>query len=393
MREKIYEAIEQAYPDMVEMRRYLHQHPEVSFKEFKTAAYIADFYEELQIPYEKNIGGNGVIATLVGGKPGKTVALRADFDALPIQDEKDVSYKSKTPGVMHACGHDGHTTTLLTLAKVVKEFQADLPGTIVFVHQHAEEFAPGGAKPILETGKLAHIDAIFGNHLWATDPLGTVHTRAGDLMAGADRFELTINGKGGHGGFPHEAKDALVIGAEIVTALQTIISRKVDPLKPAVLTVGKFTAGNTFNVIADAAEIVGTVRYFDKTVQTLISKEIKRIVEGICLANDVTYTLDYIKGYPPVINHQAEADIVLEARDCIKEIDVTDDTPFAPQMGGEDFSYYLQEKPGAFFFTGAQIAGQNYPHHHPMFDIDERALPIAAKMLITAYLLYQEKHN
>lgn len=387
----IYDQLDAHYDEMVAIRRHLHQHPEVSFHEYETARYIAAFYEQIDIPYETNIGGNGVIATLKGKLPGKTVALRADFDALPIQDEKDVAYKSQKAGVMHACGHDGHTATLLVLAKVMKQFQETLEGTIVFLHQHAEELAPGGAKPIIETGKLDHIDAVFGTHLWATTPLGKVETKAGPLMAGADRFELKLQGKGGHGAFPHEAKDAIVIGAEIITKLQTLVSRKVNPLRPAVVTVGRFEAGNTFNVIADTASLVGTVRYFDKEVQALIMEDMERMVNGVCLANDITYTLDYIPGYPPVINHEEEAEMVLEARKQIREIDLTDDLPLDPQMGGEDFAYYLQDKPGAFFFTGAQIEGSEYPHHHPMFDIDERALPIAAKMLISAYMAYQDK--
>src|SRR5699024_6302657 len=177
---------------------------------FETATYIANFYKNLGIPYETNVGGNGVIATLKGGKPGKTVALRADFDALPIQDEKNVPYKSTVPGVMHACGHDGHTATLLTLAKVMQSYQEDLEGTIVFVHQHAEESTPGGARPIVETGKLDHVDAVFGNHLWATTELGHIETRPGVFMAGTDRFEITVKGKGGHGAYPHEPKDAIV---------------------------------------------------------------------------------------------------------------------------------------------------------------------------------------
>lgn len=393
MLKDIYDSIDDHYAETVDIRRYLHQYPEVSFEEFKTAQYIADFYKKLDIPYEMNIGGNGVIATLQGALPGKTVALRADFDALPIQDEKSVPYKSTNPGVMHACGHDGHTASLLTLAKVMKEFQNELIGTIVFVHQHAEEFAPGGAKPIIETGKLDHVDAVFGNHLWATTPVGRVETRTGPLMAGADRIELIVQGKGGHGAFPHEAKDAIVIGAEIVTKLQSIVSRKVDPLKPAVITIGRFDAGTTFNVIADKATIIGTVRYFDKEVQQLIMTEIENVVKGISIANDVICKLDYITGYPPVINHEAETDILFAAREKIKEVDTSNETPFSPQMGGEDFAYYLQHKPGAFFFTGAKIEGQNYPHHHPMFDIDERSLPIAAKMLIGAYMLYQEKNK
>src|SRR5690625_4622272 len=233
---------------MVEMRRYLHQYPELSFKEYKTAQYIADFYQKLDIPFKTKVGGNGVVATLKGGKPGKTIALRADFDGLPIQDEKDVPYRSKNPGVMHACGHDGHTATLLTLAKVMKKFQADLPGTILFLHQHAEEQTPGGAISIMESGELDEVDAVFGNHLWSTTPLGTVETRSGVFMAGTDRFTIKIKGKGGHGAYPHETKDALVIGAELVTKLQQIVSRRLDPLETAVVTVGKFEAGSSFNI-------------------------------------------------------------------------------------------------------------------------------------------------
>src|SRR5690625_3454855 len=199
--QKIFESIDEHFDEMVNIRRYLHQYPEVSFEEYKTAQYIAEFYEKLKIPFEKNIGGNGVIATLKGGKPGKTIALRADFDALAIQDQKDVPYKSKNPGVMHACGHDGHTATLLILAKVMKEYQNDLAGTIVFLHQHAEEETPGGAISIVESGKLDHVDAVFGNHLWATTKLGTIETRKGVFMAGTDRFEITIKGQGGHGAY------------------------------------------------------------------------------------------------------------------------------------------------------------------------------------------------
>src|SRR5690625_1828432 len=192
----IIQSIDDSFQDMVDIRRYLHQYPEVSFQEYKTAKYIANFYEKLNIPYKKEVGGNGVVATLKGGKPGKTIALRADFDALPIQDEKDVPYKSKVDGVMHACGDDGHTASLLMVAKAVKAFQKDLPGTIVFLHQHAEEIAPGGAKPIVDSGALDRVDAVFGTHLWATVPLGELHTSKNTFMAGASRFEIIIQGQG-----------------------------------------------------------------------------------------------------------------------------------------------------------------------------------------------------
>lgn len=376
---------------MVEIRRHLHQNPELSFEEYETAKFIANYYSEIGIPFEANVGGNGVIATLKGGKPGKTVALRADFDALPIQDEKDVPYRSLVEGVMHACGHDGHTATLLSLAKVMKEFQDDLKGTIVFLHQHAEEYSPGGAKPIVESGVLDDVDAVFGTHLWAVTPLGEVETSKSEFMAGADRFEITIKGKGGHGASPHETKDAIVIGSEIVSQLQQIVSRRLDPLNTAVISIGSFQAGGAFNVIADQATLIGTARYFDVDVQEKIIEEIERIVSGICVSYDASYVFDYIKGYPPVINHEKEAATVLKACKSIKELQKISEVK--PVMGGEDFSYYLLNKPGAFFFTGAMKDGHAYPHHHPKFDIDERALPIAAKALISTYFIYQEEQD
>src|SRR5690625_3190796 len=350
MLKQIHQLIDYHYEEMVEIRRHLHQYPEVSFQEFKTAKYIAEFYEQLQIPYETNIGGNGIIATLKGANPGKTVALRADFDALPIHDEKDVPYKSKIPGVMHACGHDGHTATLLILAKVMKKFQKELSGTILFLHQHAEEYAPGGAKPIIETGKLDHIDAVFGNHLWATTPLGKVETRKGVLMAGADRFEITIQGKGGHGAYPQETNDAVLIGAEVVTQIQNILSGKIDPLKTAVINGGKFDAETTFNVNTDKASLIGTVRYPEIAVQEHIIRDMEQIIKGICLANNATYTFNYLKGYPPVVKHPDETELVLEASKEIKEINYA--IEIITQNSGVDFDYYLQDKPGAFFFTG-----------------------------------------
>ncbi|WP_276207827.1 M20 family metallopeptidase [Virgibacillus sp. YIM 98842] len=389
MLDNIFQAIDQHYDEMVEIRRYLHQYPELSFHETKTAAYIDDFYKELGIPYKTKVGGNGVVAKLEGGKPGKTIALRADFDGLPIQDEKDVPYKSKVDGVMHACGHDGHTATLLTLAKVMKGYKDKLPGTIIFLHQHAEEYAPGGAKPMIEAGAIEEADAVFGTHLWATTPVGTIETAKAEFMAGADRFEIKIQGKGGHGAYPHETNDAIVIGSQLVTQLQQIVSRRLDPLETAVVTVGRFEAGQAFNIIADSANIVGTVRYFNTEVQDKIIEEMEKILQGITSANDASYTLNYVKGYPPLINHKDEAEMVLEVCKNIKE--VNDTVEVKPVMGGEDFAYYMMEKPGTFFFTGAHKEGCDYPHHHPKFDIDERALPIAAKALIQAYIAYQEK--
>lgn len=279
----IHNLIDNLYPEMVEIRRYLHQYPELSFQETKTAQYIADYYKKLGIPFEMNVGGNGVIATLRGKKPGKTIALRADFDALPIQEENNISYKSKVDGVMHACGHDGHTASMLVLAKAMKSFQQNLPGTIVFLHQHAEEYAPGGAKPILESGKLDDVEAVLGSHLWATTPFGVLQTSKDVFMAGNDRFEITVQGQGGHGGYPQQTKDAIVIASQLVSNLQQISSRRIDPLDTVVLTIGIFESGSAFNIIADSAKLVGTVRYLNESVRETVMEEMEKIIKGTCV--------------------------------------------------------------------------------------------------------------
>lgn len=390
MIQSISRQIEQHFSEMVDIRRYLHKHPELSFKEFNTADYIANYYKNLNIPVETNIGGNGVIATLEGKLPGKTIALRADFDALPIQDEKDVAYKSQVPGAMHACGHDAHTATLLVLAKVMKEFQDKLQGTIIFLHQHAEELPPGGAISIVQSGALEQVDAIFGNHFWSTLPLGTIATKQDVFMAGADRFTITIRGKGGHGAYPEETKDAVVIGAEVVTALQTIISRNVSPIDTGVLTIGQFEAGTAFNIIADEASMQGTIRYLKQEVKETIKEELYRTIKGICIANDVAFDIEYEDGYPPLVNHPEETSIIFEVANNIDDVSQVKEAEV--QLAAEDFAYYLHDKKGSFFFTGAHKEGHDYPHHHPMFDLDERAMPIAAKVLINAYFNYQEKN-
>ncbi|GGJ80625.1 amidohydrolase [Anoxybacillus voinovskiensis] len=391
MIEKLYERLEAHYDEMVAIRRYLHQHPELSFQEYNTATYIANYYKALGIPVRERVGGNGVVAKIVGTRPGKTVALRADFDALPIQDEKDVPYKSTVPGVMHACGHDGHTATLLVLAKVLYDMKDELSGTIVLIHQHAEEYAPGGAIAMIEDGCLDGVDAIFGTHLWATEPTGTIQYRTGPIMAAADRFEITIQGAGGHGAQPHKTKDAIVVAAQLVLALQQIVSRRVNPLQPAVVSIGSFLADNAFNVIADTAKLVGTVRTFDETVRDEIAQEIGKITNGICLAADCSYEYTYTKGYPPVVNHVEETNFIVDIAKQLPEVTVVEETE--PHMGGEDFAYYLQNVKGSFFFTGAKAADitNPYPHHHPKFDFDEKAMLIAAKLLGTAALHYLKK--
>ncbi|MEB2490089.1 M20 family metallopeptidase [Peribacillus frigoritolerans] len=389
MIQRLHDLLDGSYEEMVSIRRYLHQHPELSFQETQTAAFIAEYYEKHGIEHRTNVGGNGVIAKVTGSKPGKTVALRADFDALPIQDEKEVHYKSSVPGVMHACGHDGHTATLLVLAKNLNELKDELEGEYIFIHQHAEEYAPGGAKPMIEAGCLDGVDVIFGTHLWATAPTGTVQYAYGPLMAAADRFEITIQGQGGHGAQPHKTRDAIVVGSQLVMALQQIVSRRLNPIDSAVITVGSFVADNAFNVIADKAKIIGTVRTFKEDVRSFISEEMERIVKGTCIAADCTYEYQYFQGYPAVIPHVEETKFLIESTESVKEVLITEEID--PDMTGEDFSYYLQNVKGTFFFTGARPKNEHtYPHHHPLFDIDEKAMLIAAKILGTAAVTY---HN
>lgn len=387
MKEKLFEKLTNSYEDMVVIRRYLHMNPELSFKEENTAKYIVDFYADLGVDVRSGVGGNGVVARIKGGRPGKTVALRADFDALPIQDEKDVPYKSTVPGVMHACGHDGHTATLLQLAKAIYEMQEELAGEYVFIHQHAEEYAPGGAKPMIEDGCLDGVDVIFGTHLWSLTDLGTIEYLTGPTMAAADRFDITVQGAGGHGAAPHQTKDAIAIGAQLVTNLQQIVSRRVNPTESAVLSVGSFVADNAFNVIADSAVIRGTVRTFNPEIRDLMEREMKRVVDGIALANDCEIDFVYSRGYPAVVNHKDETEFLQSVAEQIPGIAKVVETK--PQMGGEDFAYYLEKVPGTFFFTGARPENP-FPHHHPKFDIDENAMLIAAKVLGAAAFDFQD---
>lgn len=388
MVEQLFSRLEDYYEEMVSIRRHLHQHPELSFQEVNTANYIKSFYEELGIEVQGNVGGNGVVAKIYGAKPGKTIALRADFDALPIEEENDVPYKSLNPGVMHACGHDGHTATLLILAKALHELKSELEGTYVMIHQHAEEYAPGGAISMIADGCLEGVDVVFGTHLWASEPTGKIQFRKGPIMAAADRFEIHIQGQGGHGASPHETKDAIVIASQLVLNLQQIVSRRVNPVDSAVISVGSFVADNAFNVIADKAKLIGTVRTFNEDVRAFIEEEIERVVKGTCLAANCEYSYEFHRGYPAVVNHDEETEFFVECANNIPSVDTVEEAEL--QMGGEDFAYYLQHVKGTFFFTGAKPEGVSkaYPHHHPKFDIDEKAMLVAAKALGAAALNY-----
>lgn len=384
MLEKWYEEIEAMYEQMVEWRRYLHENPELSFQEINTSKMIGDLLESFGIEVRRNVGGNGIVGKIYGAKPGKTIALRADFDALPIQDEKNVAFKSKVPGVMHACGHDGHTATLLAVAKVLQNNAEELAGNVVLLHQHAEESPPGGAIAMIEDGCLEDVDVVYGAHLASGSDLGSVLYRIGPVSAASDAFELKIQGKGGHGASPHQTIDAVAVGVQIANQLKHIVSRRVNPQKPAVISIGSFHAGNAGNVISDTAELTGTVRTFDEDVRSLIIEEMEQLIKGVCKAFHATYEFNYTKGYPSTVNTADETNILEK---CLINT-LPESKPVIiekPGMGGEDFSYYLQNRPGCFFSVGARNEDIEaiYPHHHPKFTFDERAMLHTAKIFLS----------
>ncbi|RST74309.1 amidohydrolase [Siminovitchia acidinfaciens] len=382
MKEKLMGMLEARKEEMIQIRRYLHENPELSFKEEKTAQYILDFYKGKGVEIQSNVGnGHGIIVTIKGGKPGKTIALRADFDALPILEETDVPFKSKNEGVMHACGHDAHTAYLLILADCLIQLKSSLAGTIRIIHQHAEESPPGGAKSIVESGVLDDVDNIFGIHIFPTHPAGFVGYHSGYSLAGRSFFKLVIQGVGGHGSSPHLANDAIVAAAHFVTAVQTVISRRLNPFEHGVITIGSFDGKGTFNVIKDSVELEGDVRYMTVENQELIAKEVRRIAKGIEVEFDVQCDLSYTADYPPLYNDPKVTADVVAALESMDDPDIKEVGEYPMLSGSEDFAYYLEKIPGCFFFIGCKPKGVEtaYFNHHPKFDIDEDCLLVAAK--------------
>ncbi|WP_338472070.1 M20 family metallopeptidase [Niallia sp. XMNu-256] len=393
MKSKLIEMLESRKEEIIEIRRYLHENPELSFQEEKTAQYIADFYHGKDVEIQTNVGnGYGMVVTIKGEKPGKTIGLRADFDALPIFEETDVPFKSKNEGVMHACGHDGHTAYLLVLADCLIQLKSEVAGTIKIIHQHAEETPPGGAKSIMESGLLDDLDAIFGIHLFPFDSAGTIGYRSGYAMAGRTYFKLKIQGVGGHGSSPHSANDSIVAGAYFVTAVQTIISRRLNPFDVGVITIGSFDGKGTFNVIKDSVELEGDVRYMTVETQQLIEKEVRRIVKGIEEEFGVNCELTYTADYPPLYNDPEITLFVKSTLENTNDPDIKEIIEGPMLSGSEDFAYYLEKIPGCFFYIGCKPKGveKAYFNHHPKFDIDEDALLVAAKSVAQVVCSYSE---
>ncbi|BAH42700.1 MULTISPECIES: amidohydrolase [Brevibacillus] len=394
MEEKWFARLQEIYPELVTFRRDLHMYPELSFQEENTAKKVADKLASFGIEVQTGVGGMGVVGLLRGGKPGKTVALRADFDALPIHDEKEVPYKSRIPGVMHACGHDIHTSGLLGVAQVLSEFRDELPGNVVFLHQFAEELPPGGAKAMVEAGCLEGVDVVYGAHVASELPVGTVGIGHGYITAAADSFEIVLYGKGGHGAYPHTSVDPIVLGSQVVMNLQQIASRQVDPLKQVVLSVCSFVGGGeAFNVIPDQVRLKGTVRTYDEEVRVAVEQSLKRIVEASCQAVGATCEIMYQRGYPATWNDETETPLLAEeAKRIFGEERVL---KIPPGMGGEDFAYFAQERPATFFMVGGRNPEiqATYPHHHPKFDVDERSMIQTGQLFIAALLAYQARHQ
>lgn len=382
MKSKLMKMLEEREDEIIQIRRYLHENPELSFKEEKTAQYIADFYKDKDVDVQTNVGnGYGIIVTIKGGKPGKTIGLRADFDALPIVEETPVPFKSKNEGVMHACGHDGHTAYLLVLADCLIQLKSELSGTIKLIHQHAEEVPPGGAKSIVESGLLDDLDEVYGIHLLPMGPAGLVGYHAGYSFNGRAYMKLKIQGRGGHGSSPHLANDAIVAGAHFVTAVQTIISRRLSPFEIGVITIGSFDGKGTFNVIKDSVELEGDIRYMTVETKEKIEKEVKRIVKGVEEEFDVTCELTYETDYPPVYNNPELTAKVAETLKNANDPHIKEVKEFPALPPSEDFAYYAEAFPACFFYIGCTPEGVEDPYfnHHPKFDIDEASLLVAAK--------------
>ncbi|UVI27854.1 M20 metallopeptidase family protein [Paenibacillus spongiae] len=382
MNDEILQSLQTIYPDMVQWRRYLHRHPELSFHEQATSEWIAQKLKEIGCDVQEGVGGYGLIATIQGTRPGPVIALRADIDALPIQDEKACDYASAVPGVMHACGHDAHTATMLGIAGYYVSRREQFAGERRLLFQPAEEVTPGGAVGMIAEGALEEVDAIYGVHLWTPLAYGKVATKGGPFMAAADEFYIDIVGKGGHGGLPHETVDTIVIGSGLVQSLQTIVSRNMNPLEPAVVSVGSFHAGSTANVIAERCRIKGTVRTFTEEARERIRKRLETIVTHTGELYGAETALDYRDGYPPVVNDEAEAERFFRVANELFGEDAVEQSSYI--MAGEDFTYYLHKVKGCFMLVGAGNAACNavYPHHHPRFDLDERSMLMSARLMI-----------
>ena len=367
--------------EVVATRRDLHRHPELGFEEHRTAGMVAERLRGLGFEVTTGIGKTGVVGVLRGARPGKTIMLRADMDALPLDEENDVPYRSQTKRIMHACGHDGHVAMLLGAARAVMDRRAEVAGTVCFLFQPAEE-GQGGAKAMIEDGVLERfgIERAYGLHLSSAHPVGQLGFREGPFYASSDSIEITVEGKGGHGAAPHTSIDPVYVASQFVVALQQVVSRNIDPLQPAVVTIGAINGGTTHNVIPSRVRLLGTVRAFDARVREKMAERIERVLRGICESSGATYAFEYLWRYPVTSNDTEQTRYARAlAQRVVGEPRVTD----VPKlMGAEDFSFFAERVPACFFSLGSKGGpSSRFPHHHARFDIDEGALETGVRMM------------
>ncbi|MBD9373932.1 amidohydrolase [Rhizobium sp. ARZ01] len=366
-----------AIPELVAIRRDLHAHPELGLEEVRTSEVIARHLESYGYKVTRGLAKTGLVATLSNGTSRKSIGIRADIDALPILEETGLPYASKTPGLMHACGHDGHTAMLLGAARTIAE-RRNFDGTVHLIFQPAEENF-GGAKIMVEEGLFDRFpcDAVFALHNEPGLPFGQFALREGPIMAAVDEARITVNGRGGHGAEPQETADPIVAGASIIMALQTIVSRNIHPLDPTVVTVGSFHGGSASNIIPERAEIVVGIRSFDPAVRDELERRIKLIAQRQAESYEMSATVNYMRSYDATINHKVETDLLRDLAVRFAGADKVVDLP-RPFMGSEDFAYMLKERPGSYFFLGAKVSDKDRPLHHPGFNFNDDLLPIGA---------------
>ena len=364
----------------VALRRHFRSFPELAFQEFATQKRVMSELAALGLE-ARPAAGTGVIAQLDGRLPGKIVAVRADMDALPLRDETDKEYCSENFGFCHACGHDAHMAMALSLAKIFSQLKDELAGSVRFLFEPGEELLPGGAQGLIEAGALEGVSSIIGAHIWQPIAVGRVGFTYGPIMAAIDDFNITIKGRGGHGSMPHQTIDPIAVAAQIALALKAIVPTHIDSREIAVLSIGQFHAGNAFNVIPDTASLSGNIRTFNEDVRRKIHEEMENICRGFTMAAKAEYILKITRGYSAVLNHAAISALIKEAAAEVLGADKVDE--IKPVLGAEDFAYYLEKIPGAFFLlgTGNPQKGIVYPHHHPKFDLDEDSMPLGIEIM------------
>lgn len=388
---QVHELVAKYQAKAVEHRRWLHAHPELSGQEKNSAAYIAGVLREMGLQPTEGVGGYGVTAVIEGTGEGKCAGLRADFDALPVRECTGLPFASENEGVGHACGHDMHAAMLLGAAYVLNELKDQFPGRVKLVFQPSEEVATAsGAKAMIADGVLEnpHVDAMFGQHVWPQIDVGQVGTRNGAMMASSDRFFITVKGKGSHGSRPEDGVDAIVIAAQIVTALQTIVSRNVGPLDSAVVSIGSIHGGGAYNVIADEVKLEGTCRNLNPAIRNAMPERMENIIRGVAEGLGGSYEFRYIRCYSPTVNDPRMFELV---RDAIVET-VGQENLLLPEhsaLGGEDFSFYCEKVPSAFFWLGCHGEGKPYyPIHNGCFAPEEDAMPVGMEVMVTSALKF-----